>query len=141
MVISSHIRALLTLPLVAIAVSCFSSSAAQPHDRRATAPATAAVVDGRNDLPPVPRTTLALEVVASANEGRVTLRFTLPRAGIVRITLSTPDGREVGTLASGLSASGENRLDVDVRKIPEGQYLCTLQTRDGNASTRLVISK
>ena len=61
------------------------------------------------------------------------------RPGIVRISLSTLDGKEVGTLASGLQSAGENRVELDVGKIPPGQYRCTLQSRDGNASTRLVI--
>jgi hypothetical protein len=92
---------------------------------------------------PTEKHALALDIVTSEQkeEGRVTLRFTLPRAGIVRISIASLDGKEMGTLASGLSSAGENRLDVDVSRIPPGQYRLSLQTRDGNASTRLVVAK
>lgn len=140
MVGSRLIRALLTVPLVAIAVSLFSSSTAQTVDRIATA-TEGAIVHAPADVPTPERTALGLEILTSDDRGRVTLRFTLPRAGIVRIILTTLDGKEVGTLASGLSSAGENRLDLDVRKIPAGEYRCVVQTRDGNAATTLVITK
>ena len=82
----------------------------------------------------------ALEVV-SLSRDRMTIRFSLPRAGIVRISLMTPDGKEMGTLASGLTAAGENRLEIDVSRIPAGEYHCTLQSRDGSVSTRVVIGR
>ena len=95
----------------------------------------------RIELPRHPQNdALELSIVSSDDRsGKITLRFVLPRAGIVRILLTTLDGSEVGTLASGLSSAGENRLEIDVKTIPPGQYRLTLQTRDGNASTRLVI--
>jgi hypothetical protein len=117
-----------------LAVGTVRAGIRTAHERRtAMRPASSRV-----DIPTAKRA-LELEIAPSDERGRVTLRFSLPRAGIVRITISTLDGREVGTLASGLSAAGENRLDIDVSAIPPGQYQCTLQTRDGNVSTRLVV--
>jgi hypothetical protein len=149
MVLRRHIRAVLTIAFATFVATGFSSIAAQVGDRMATTThrssngsIESSIVNGPVDAPPPAPNGLNLEVLASgSSRDRVTLRFTLPRAGIVRITLSTDDGREVGTLASGLSAAGDNRLELDVRKIPPGTYLLTLQTRGGNASTRLVIGR
>lgn len=65
----------------------------------------------------------------------------LPRAGIVRVVLMDQAGREMGVLASGLSSSGENLLEIDVSTIPAGEYRCVMQTRDGNASATLTITR
>lgn len=137
MVDVSNVRAWLLPPLLALALSCLPAGVAEA-ETAAAALAGATILD--EPAPPV-RATLELEVLMTGDRDRMTLRFALPRAGIVRITLSTLDGREVGTLASGLSAAGENRIDIDVKKIPPGEYRITLQSRDGNASTRLVIAR
>jgi hypothetical protein len=128
MVFGSHLRVIGTVSLMAVALSVVAVVTVRAHT-----PALAAF-----DVPKA-KHALALEVLTSDERGRVTLRFTLPRAGIVRIMLATLDGREMGALASGLSSAGENRLDIDVSTIPPGQYRCTLQSRDGTATTRLVI--
>lgn len=142
MVFGSRQRALIRA-LIAIAIAIAAGIIVAPPPVRASSRAGAATRHSaaRIDLPRHPANdALELSIVSSDDRaGTVTLRFVLPRAGIVRILLATLDGSEVGTLASGLSSAGENRLEIDVKAIPPGQYRLTLQTRDGNASTRLVI--
>ena len=96
-----------------------------------------------SDVPtPAKSSSIALDIVSrDVSSDIVSLRFNLVRAGIIRLVLIDRDGKEVGVLASGLSSAGVNVIEIDTRKIPAGEYRCILQTRDGNASTPLVISR
>ena len=120
-----------------VASTSASAQVGAPHS-------PAAVSSSAIDVPTAEKSSsaLAISVVSiDTKEGVATIRFTLPRAGIIRMTLMSADGKEAGVLASGLSKAGENVVDIDIERITPGEYRCVLQTRDGNVSARLILTR
>jgi len=73
-----------------------------------------------------------------------TLRFALPEAGRVRLTIAGVDGRRVRLLLDGDRPSGPGSLAWDGRddfgrRAPPGVYVCRIESRAGSASRRLAV--
>jgi hypothetical protein len=59
---------------------------------------------------------------------RTTIRFRLPAAGTVRLTVHDLLGREVGVLADGRIDAGVHEIPFDASRLSSGTYFCRLST-------------
>lgn len=89
---------------------------------------------------------LALTAHPNPFNPQVALRFTLPVAGPVRLSIYDPAGRRVRNLFSGVLPAGPQAQrwdgrDEDGRTLPAGVYLARVATPAGSASRRLVLLK
>ncbi len=84
---------------------------------------------------------LALSAAPVPASGAATLRFTLPDASAVRLTLHDALGRTVATLADGALAAGPHAIAVDAGRLAPGVYVARLAAAGGAATTRLVVAR
>jgi hypothetical protein len=70
-----------------------------------------------------------------------TLRFTLPRASAVSLTLYDVLGRQVRALATGLYEAGLHEFLFDASGLPGGLYFCRLDASGFHAVQKLVLMK
>lgn len=92
-------------------------------------------VDGEVDATPPPP--LALSVAPNPLSDAAMVRFDLPRAGTVRLTVYDVLGREVARLVEHPLAAGPQAVRLETHDLAAGPYLVRLTT-DGQAFTRLV---
>lgn len=97
------------------------------------------------DAPPAPAVrTLALSVTgANPFRASATLRFELPNAGDVRLSVYDASGRRVRTLAHGTQSAGPHvaiwdGLDDAGHTASAGLYWARLETREGGVARKLV---
>jgi hypothetical protein len=74
------------------------------------------------------------------------IRFDLPSAQQLTVTVFSPDGRLVRRLAEGFYPTGSQRVfwdgsGDDGLSVPSGIYLCVLQTKDGLLGRKLTLMK
>jgi dextranase len=67
-----------------------------------------------------------------------TVRFTLPAASQVELTISDLQGRLVQRLPQGRLGEGPHEIGLDGQRLAPGVYLCRMQTIAGSAVQRLV---
>ena len=72
---------------------------------------------------------------------RTTLRFTLPEAGRVRLSIVDVAGRRVDTLLDGVLEAGAHARDWTAEVGVSGVYLARLETADGVTATKLVLAE
>jgi hypothetical protein len=82
----------------------------------------------------------------SPANGRVALRYTLPFASTVRLTVHDPSGRRVATLVEGIEGPGERSLSWDTRDaggrvLPSGLYFLRLQAAGEVLARKLVVGR
>ncbi|MBD3374124.1 T9SS type A sorting domain-containing protein [candidate division KSB1 bacterium] len=70
-----------------------------------------------------------------------TLSFTLAEGSEVHIRVLDVLGREVATPFRGFKAAGEHRLVWNARDLPSGVYWCHMQTKDYQATQKLLLVK
>ena len=70
--------------------------------------------------------------------GSAILRFSLERAGRVRLTIFDLQGREIARLVDGERSAGMGEVAFDGRHLPGGVYLARLETPGGTRTTRFV---
>jgi hypothetical protein len=99
---------------------------------------------GVDDLEPAAQTTLRI----SPNPARTSaaVRFTLPQAGEVSLTVVGPDGRVVRTLADRRFDGGAHTLSWDrtnerQERVPAGVYYYRLETAAGELTRKAVLLK
>lgn len=87
------------------------------------------------------REALALQLTASPNPAATTaqLRYTLPQAGTVQITVSNLLGATVQTLPATRQAAGNRELELPLSKLSNGVYLVRLTTGEQQQTIRLVV--
>jgi hypothetical protein len=85
---------------------------------------TAAGFTNTVDVAPPPSFEQGVALSASPNPfaGRTTLRYRLPAAGDVRLTVHDLAGREVARLVDGWQESGEHRVRFDANGLSNGVY-------------------
>ncbi|MEP7027149.1 MAG: PKD domain-containing protein [Candidatus Eisenbacteria bacterium] len=71
--------------------------------------------------------------------GLALVRFALPRAGDVTLTLYDIVGRRVRTLYRGVAAAGPGSVQVNCEGLPRGLYFLQLATVDGTAGRRVTV--
>lgn len=69
------------------------------------------------------------------------IRFAVPEAGNVRLSVYDLLGREVAVLVDGMIESGWHDVRFDASKLPSGAYLYRLETSQGAASRMLTLLK
>ncbi|MCC6649821.1 MAG: PQQ-binding-like beta-propeller repeat protein [Candidatus Eisenbacteria bacterium] len=91
------------------------------------------------DAPPnTPANTVALEgPLPNPLRGRGTLRYVVPRTGLVSLGVFDILGREVRALVAGNREAGSH--SVALGALPRGLYFVRLATRDGTISKRFVV--
>ena len=67
------------------------------------------------------------------------LRFNLPEAGQLRVSVHDLAGRRVALLEEGWSPAGERALDWDARGLSAGLYLYRIESAAGQAAGKLVL--
>lgn len=70
-----------------------------------------------------------------------TIRFTLPQAGWMRISVVDVMGKEVSELASGRVSEGEHSVVWDVSSFPAGVYLVRLEGMGRGEAMKVVVMK
>jgi hypothetical protein len=70
--------------------------------------------------------------------GAARIRYSIPEAGRVTITLYDVTGRKVATLVDGTMPVGENQCELDAGGLAGGVYFCQLEAA-GRASTRKLV--
>ncbi len=80
---------------------------------------------------------LALTVGPNPTRGAVALRYTLPEAGVVRLTVTDVLGRTVAVVAEGVRVAGPHEAMLDARALAPGFYVVRLEV-GGEATTRRV---
>ncbi len=69
------------------------------------------------------------------------IRFTLPRAGHVRLAVYDAVGREVAVLVDGVRAPGSHTEIFDAKGLPTGVYLYELSTPEAVLTKRMLLVK
>ena len=96
--------------------------------------------------PPVPGAGLAFSPPAPNPASRTTtLRFTLPRAGAVRLAILDAAGRTVRVLSSGAQSAGAHAIAWDLRDdagrpVAAGLYFARLESSGATSARRLVVT-
>ncbi|MEZ4651817.1 MAG: CHRD domain-containing protein [Candidatus Eisenbacteria bacterium] len=92
------------------------------------------------DAPVVAATVPRLDLQAWPNptSGESRVRFDLPRAAEVTLTLHTVDGARVATVWSGELEAGVREVDVDGRALPVGLYFLRAETSAGTQSIKWI---
>lgn len=90
--------------------------------------------------------TFALSAVTpNPSRGESRVRFTLPRAAVVRLSVIDVQGREVAVLADGLETAGEHAATWNGRTArgdaPAGLYFVRYRTPEGMLVRRLVVTR
>ncbi|MFO7675740.1 MAG: FlgD immunoglobulin-like domain containing protein [bacterium] len=103
---------------------------------------TVAVADERPTRPGVRE--FDLRASPSPSRGRTTLAFELPAPAPVTLVVFDVSGREIRTIAAGPLAAGRHLATWDGRDedgvaVPNGSYLCRLETPQGAAVTRTTL--
>ncbi|MBE0644181.1 MAG: HYR domain-containing protein [Bacteroidetes bacterium] len=70
-----------------------------------------------------------------------TIRFTLPEAATVRLTVHDLFGREVAKLVEGMRGAGLHEVLFDAGDLPSGTYTCTLESLDTQVHRRMLLMK
>jgi hypothetical protein len=76
-----------------------------------------------------------------AKSGRVTVQYSLPRAGQMTVTLLDVSGRVVRSSAFGVRSSGEGSFSIDVSGLSTGVYVARLVAGDLSVSKSLVVER
>ena len=71
--------------------------------------------------------------------GTITLHYSLPAAGPVRIAVYNVLGQEVAVLAQGEEPAGRVERQVDLRRLPSGAYFVRLSAGGQNRTQRLTV--
>ena len=69
------------------------------------------------------------------------ITFTLPGAMQVRLTVYDMLGRRVAVLADGLHAAGTHRARFDAASLPEGMYICRLESQRESTSRKMMLTR
>lgn len=85
--------------------------------------------------------TLLWQSTPNPTGDRAEIRFYLPADEQVELKLFSANGELAQVLASGMSKSGENRIEVDVRSLASGRYYYTLKTAGGTLTLGLDVVK
>jgi photosystem II stability/assembly factor-like uncharacterized protein len=80
---------------------------------------------------------LALTAAPNPSRGPVTLRFTLPQAGPVRLAAYDVQGRRVALLAEGERAAGAHAVQWTPEPLPAGTYVVRLEAGGQTATARV----
>jgi choice-of-anchor B domain-containing protein len=85
----------------------------------------------------------ALTLTAAPNpvRGTGTLRFALPGAAEVRLSVYDALGREVAVLAEGARGAGPHEAALDVAALPPGVYLARLVASGRSTTARLTVAR
>ncbi len=67
------------------------------------------------------------------------IRYVIPEAGVVLITVHDALGREVALLARGYTTRGVHEIAFDGLNLPSGMYFCRLATKAGTISRKLLL--
>jgi hypothetical protein len=70
---------------------------------------------------------------------RTALRYALPAAGHVRLSLHDVTGRLVRVLRDGVAGPGWHTVEVDAAALPGGIYFCRLESARQTATRRIVL--
>ncbi|MGH7741857.1 MAG: T9SS type A sorting domain-containing protein, partial [Candidatus Eiseniibacteriota bacterium] len=89
-------------------------------------------------MPPVPGLELAQNMPNPFPE-QTTIRFSLTRAGHVRLALFDLAGRQVATLIDGQRPAGDGEVRLDARALAGGVYFYRLATPEGTSVRRCVV--
>ncbi|RSK43372.1 DUF4961 domain-containing protein [Hymenobacter perfusus] len=87
------------------------------------------------------REALALQLTAAPNPAGASaqLRYTLPQAGTVQVTVSNLLGATVQTLPATRQAAGNRELELPLSNLSNGVYLVRLTTGEQQQTVRLVV--
>ncbi len=88
---------------------------------------------------PSPAPTVALAAFPNPVRGVSTLRYTLPEAGLVSVTVVDALGRNVAALVRGEQAAGDHAVTWDARGAAPGVYAVRLESAYRVATARLVV--
>ncbi len=92
---------------------------------------------------PTPAGSASLFIAVSENpvvSSMAQVIYSLPDAGIARITLMNPLGQNVCTLQSGWSVSGQHTVTLNTRSITAGTYFVRLAANGESAMQKLIIA-
>lgn len=73
--------------------------------------------------------------------GTGTLRYKIPDAGDVKVSMFNALGQEVAKLYEGMAESGENTLTVSTDDLPQGIYYILINTPTGTGSVKATVLK
>jgi hypothetical protein len=73
--------------------------------------------------------------------GTGTLKYNVPNAGHVKVSMFNALGQEVATLYEGIQESGENTLTVSSDNLPHGIYYILVNTPAGTGTAKLTVVK
>ena len=73
--------------------------------------------------------------------GTGTLKYNMPDAGDVKISMFNALGQEIATLYEGTAESGENTLTVSTDNLPQGVYYILVNTSTATGSAKVTVLK
>ncbi|MFH1862590.1 MAG: T9SS type A sorting domain-containing protein [bacterium] len=88
-------------------------------------------------------TPLALHLNASPNpcNAATVVRYSLPQAAMVKLTVYDLSGKRIALLVNEMQAAGEQIQSFDARELPSGLYVVRLETDSQATSQKLAIIK
>jgi hypothetical protein len=98
-------------------------------------------VVGVEDGPPSANGTLQLSSGPNPFTTQTTIRFELPRAGRVRLTVHDVTGREVARLLDGWVDAGQHSATLRADHLPSGVYWYHLDTGETRSKIRGVLMR
>ncbi|MFA4839941.1 MAG: T9SS type A sorting domain-containing protein, partial [Candidatus Neomarinimicrobiota bacterium] len=69
------------------------------------------------------------------------IRFAIPKAGVVRLTVYDLFGREVKSLVDSWQSAGNHRISFTVDNLPTGVYFYKLQVGDFSRTKKMILIK
>ena len=84
---------------------------------------------------------VALKVYPTPTNEATTIRFNMTRRGHATVTLFDITGRKVSNIYNGILEKGRHEFNLNVSNLASGVYFVKVSTPDGEATSRLVISR
>lgn len=76
-----------------------------------------------------------------SNSNSITLEFNLPNSGITKIQIYDLSGRVVKNVGNEFLDAGNHNYEIDISKLPSGQYNLTIETSTGITSHKILVSR
>jgi hypothetical protein len=76
-------------------------------------------------------------------ETSTTIKFNVPTAANVKVTLTDANGRKLAVIFDGQAVAGENRIDLDASayNLSSGTYFYTVETEGAAAAKAMILVK
>jgi aminopeptidase N len=91
------------------------------------------------DMTPVPASYILAQNYPNPFNPSTTIRYSIPRAGIVRLSVFNILGQEISVLVNGPITEGKHRVVWNAMNVPSGIYVCRLRSDEFTKSMKMLL--